>query len=194
MRELAESCGVSVPTLYNTFGGKQELLLEALQSYTRAASLTRALDAAGGSGHERLLQLVRIWGEDVRMRPEHHRRLVALVLHQESARGLSSHMASQIFNEARVALEQMVAAGTLEDWVQPPALAQRVASNGVMVSMEWADRTELSPESWYAAMAYATATLMLGVSREPARGVFLKCARDNQQSAAAVGFVRAEDT
>ena len=47
MRALAAECRVSVPTLYRKFGGKQELVLEAVRDQFRSAILGQVLDAAG---------------------------------------------------------------------------------------------------------------------------------------------------
>jgi len=62
MRELAAHCRVSVPTLYNQFGGKQALLAAAVESHfagllagTRAPLESAARAARQGSGSRRAL-------------------------------------------------------------------------------------------------------------------------------------------
>lgn len=57
IRELADRCGVSVPTLYNRFGGKDELIGEAVRNqFSRA--LRSVEDAGEPIGHQRLIALV----------------------------------------------------------------------------------------------------------------------------------------
>lgn len=191
MRQLADTCGVSVPTLYNTFGGKQELLLEAVQPHATPGSLHQALDALGVRGHERLLALLQLCGNDVCRRPRHYQRIGTLAVDREAAQGLSKHLAGQICTEARRALLQMREDETLADWADPDAFAQRIASNVMIICMEWAMGDDTPDgEAWQAAFSFSTAALVLGVSREPATDALLEVVRRTQQASLGVGFVR----
>jgi AcrR family transcriptional regulator len=80
MRELAKASRVSVPTLYNLFGGKQALLLGELEeTFTNvAASLERARD---GSFVERALAACEAGNEDLLAAPGYSRELTHVFPH-----------------------------------------------------------------------------------------------------------------
>ncbi len=56
MRSLAEKCGMSVPTLYNLIGGKDEILAQdAVEAFRRVVRATEA--KSGGDAIEQTLNL-----------------------------------------------------------------------------------------------------------------------------------------
>ena len=89
IRDLARACRVSVPTLYRTFGSKQDLLAEAIRSYFNVEVLGEALESTGLRGHQRMLKMIDLCGQSIQDLPEYNRQLVALYLGSDVGHSLS---------------------------------------------------------------------------------------------------------
>ena len=58
MQDLVDCMGINRGSLYNTFGGKHELFLEALDHYGQNSLLKKMLTARAGGGGVKIFDLV----------------------------------------------------------------------------------------------------------------------------------------
>ena len=78
IRDLAESCRVSVPTLYRRFGSKEQLLVEAIRTFFDSEVLGDQLESSGLQGAERLLAIIDLCGKTIADMPEYNQQLFRL--------------------------------------------------------------------------------------------------------------------
>ena len=115
IRDLAEACRVSVPTLYRTFGSKDALVTEAIRSFFQSSVLGDAIARTGLRGHGRMLAMIDLRGQSVLQMPEYNRQLVSLYMSAGAGRGLSWEITAEITREAHEALVEIRAAGQLQE-------------------------------------------------------------------------------
>jgi len=189
MRDLAEKSLVSVPTLYNLFGGKNDLLFEAVESYfvdlLENAGLTDAEE-----GLPRILSLAEALGRETPRYAAYARSMMGFFGNVSDAGGVHEFVASQLTNELATALEQMQRKRQLAAWANPRALSERLASQISITTFEWA-RGQLSDEALRGAMLYGTCVTLLGLARGKARSELERLVRENQ--GAAVGRKPADE-
>jgi AcrR family transcriptional regulator len=181
MRELAEASLVSVPTLYNLFGGKNELLLEAVLAYF--GTLVGGAERPGlGEGLDRLIALVETIGRET---PEHatYARSLMSFFGGASDRGNLHEFVSNVLSSELVgALEQMQRKRQLVAWADPQALGERLASQLTITTFEWSyDR--LSDEGFLDAMLYGTGVMLLGLARGKAAAELERLVSEHQAAA-----------
>ncbi len=186
IRDLAKACRVSVPTLYRTFGSKQDLLSEAIRSFFNAEVLGQALESTGLKGHRRMLMMIDLCGQSVQHLPEYNRQLMALYLKSDVGRSLSWEIAEQITSDTEAALADIKAAGELRPWANPKVLAERIAGQCIVVSIEFASGT-LSKEGYHAAFGYTTAMIMASATTGEAQQAFEERILQSQPAAARTG-------
>src|SRR5262245_47954180 len=94
MRELARVSRVSVPTLYNLFGGKHAILLGELEE--TFAQVVGSMRSAGGRTFvERAFAGCEAANRDLLSMPRYSRELVHLFLVSEDTRGLRREIAER---------------------------------------------------------------------------------------------------
>jgi len=190
MRDLAEKSLVSVPTLYNLFGGKNELLLSAVESYFGdLMGGGRATSSAAPEGLERILGVANLLGRETPRHADYARSLMSFFGSVSDAGGLHEIATSRLTDELVRALDQMQARRQLVAWADPRALGPRLASLLSITTFEWA-REKITDEGLPGAMLYATGITLLGLARGKAATKLEKIVRENQ--ADAVGVVAAE--
>jgi AcrR family transcriptional regulator len=162
MRELARASRVSVPTLYNLFGGKRALLLAELDETFRTVAASLA-SAGGESFVERALALCEAGDRDLLAVPRFSRELVHVFLvSKESA-------AAHAIGERYIALMAGVlgdgqAAGELVAWVDPVAVATRMYAHYVQAMIEWATGN-LDDAEFQRATHLGMCLMLLGLAR-----------------------------
>lgn len=167
MRELARASRVSVPTLYNLFGGKGALLhgeleetfgriVAAMEQTTGASYLARAFTGCEAANRELLAV------------PRYSRELVHLFLASPNTRVLRRAMADRYVAMMTENLRRAQAAGELAPWVDPATLAPRVYGHYMQVMVEWA-RGDLTDDQLCTAALYGQGLLLLGVAEGRAR-------------------------
>jgi AcrR family transcriptional regulator len=164
MRELAEESLVSVPTLYNLFGGKNELLSAVVESYFERL-LGSALRRPTGEGNAR-----------------YARSLMTFSLGTTDSSPVLEFVARELADEFSLALEQMQGRRQLVTWVDREALAERLASLLLMVTFEWGNR-HLTDEALEAAMLFGAASMLLGYGRGKAASELETAVREHQGAA-----------
>jgi AcrR family transcriptional regulator len=178
VRDLAERCRVSVPTLYNQFGGKDQLLGAAIEEHFLGV-------LAGGElgevpeGFERLQRTVDRCAEQLFTLSAYHRRLLAAFGSLEQTATVQQRIAEQLTEVFAGALEHMLGARQLEPWVNTRLLAEQLTTGCISAALVWS--TGLMPDDRLkASMRYASALSLAGVARGRIRSV-LKAQIENSQ-------------
>ncbi len=136
MTALAEASGVTRPTLYNTFGSKDELLYEAvLETYEDL--LDAAGPSAGMRGLDRVLAILTAIAETIASNPDYARTLLESFQSRAGARPLGKAIRSGGLRALTEALEEMRDDGEIEAWVDVGALGRRIAALQRGTNAEW---------------------------------------------------------
>ncbi len=136
MTALAEASGVTRPTLYNTFGSKDELLYEAvLEAYEEM--LEAAGPAAGVRGLDRVLAMVAATAETIAGNPHYARTLLESFRSRAGARPLGKAIRSGGLQALMEALGEMGEDGEIEAWVDIESLGRRIAALQRGTNAEW---------------------------------------------------------
>jgi AcrR family transcriptional regulator len=182
MRELANESLVSVPTLYNLFGGKNELLFAAVETYF--VNLLGSGDRDDTQeGLSRIIALAEgICRETVR-HAAYTRSLLSFLGGPSDIGGLHEFVAAELANELVAALEEMQRTRQLAAWADIQVLGERLAGQLTITTFEWA-AGQLSDEGFRGAVLYGTAVLLLGVARGSAANELERLVRKFQKAAA----------
>jgi len=183
MRDLADASLVSVPTLYNLFGGKQELLFAAVESYF--LELLKGAEQGGrDEGLPQLISLVEMIGREMQQRAAYARSLMRFFGGRPETGGLHEFVARKLTDELVVALEQMQSERQLADWVEPQVLGERLSSHFIITSFEWASGYLTDP-GMRSALLYGLGMMLLGVARGQGAEELEDLVRKHQSAAAA---------
>jgi len=163
MRELARESRVSVPTLYNLFGGKRALLLGELEE-TFAAVATAVEQARGTSFVERALAACDAGNRDLLSVPRYTRELVHLFLVSEETRPLRQATANRYIAMMVAVLAEAQAAGDVAAWVDPSVLARRMFAHYEHTMIQWAQE-ELDADGFQAATRFGMCVMLRAVAR-----------------------------
>jgi len=185
MRELADLSLVSVPTLYNLFGGKNELLFAAVESYF-AELLGGSALSSSGDGLDRILFLTKMLGKETPRHAQHARSLMGFFGNISDAGGIHELVAHQLTAQLRIALDEMKQTRQLAAWVETEPLAERLASQLSITMFEWA-RQQLTDDGLLGAMLYGTSVTLLGLTRGKAAAELEALVREHQVDAAMRG-------
>jgi AcrR family transcriptional regulator len=172
IRELAGACGVSVPTLYNQFGGKDRLLAEAIEEHFRVSHRTDTFERAR-PGLERLLTLIDQSAQQLLDDTVYAQRLVAAFSALRSTTEVQERLAGALVEVLMVELSVMKERRQLLPWVDLSNLAGQLVSANIGVAVGWSAGYLKSGEL-RAAMRYAMGLVLLGVLRGASRSKVLK--------------------
>jgi len=161
MRDLAQASRVSVPTLYNLFGGKQGLLLGELQEIFTA--VVQGLEQARARSFvERALATCDAGDRALLAAPGHSRELILLFLTTSDETGpLRRATAEQYTDLMAGILRDGRAAGELADWVDPSVLSRRMFAHYTQAMIEWA-QGELDADEFHDATRFGLCAMLLG--------------------------------
>jgi AcrR family transcriptional regulator len=173
---------VSVPTLYNLFGGKNELLFAAVESYFADLLGDSALSSSGG-GLDRILFLAKMLGRETPRHAQHARSLMGFFGNISDAGGIHELVAHQLTAQLRNSLDEMQQTRQLAAWVEAGPLAERLASQLSITMFEWA-RQQLTDDGLLGAMLYGTSVTLLGLARGKAAAELEALVREHQVDAA----------
>jgi AcrR family transcriptional regulator len=163
MRDLARASRVSVPTLYNLFGGKQALLLGELEQ-TFAAVVASIETVKTGSSIERALATCDAGNDDLLAVPRYSRELILLFLTADQTAGVRREAAERYARLMADILRAGQAAGEIEAWVDPLAMSRRMFAHYTIAMIEWA-RGEIGGDEFRAVTRYGMCIMLLGVAR-----------------------------
>jgi AcrR family transcriptional regulator len=170
IRDLAESCRVSVPTLYRRFGSKEQLLVEAIRSFFNSEVIGDQLDTSNLTGVERILAVIDLCGKTVAEMPEYNQQLFALFMNSDFGAMLGWDITESITLDVRQGLLDIEQSGELQDWVDIDVLAERIAAQCIIAVLEFCNG-DLSTEGFVAVFGYSASLLMLAATTGEANTV-----------------------
>lgn len=190
MKGLADAAGVTAPTLYNTFGSKDELLYEAvLEDY--GSMLEEAGPASGVRGLERLIGVLEAAAQSMMLRPDYAKTLMESFRTRQSARPLGRALRLEGLQALVEAVEEMRSDGELEEWADPALLAMQISSTRRGVARDWLAAI-IAPHE-LADMTIASACLILaGATSEETSARCRKLARERHARLSASAELAAE--
>jgi len=167
MRELARASRVSVPTVYNLFGGKHAVLLaEPEETF---AAVAGSLETVGGRGVvERAFAICETGNRELLAVPAYSRELVHVFLVAEETRPMRRAINERYVELMAGVLADGQEAGELVRWIDPTILARRMFAHYVHAMIEWAGG-ELGDDEFRAATELGMSLLLLGVATGRAR-------------------------
>lgn len=176
MRNLAVASGVTVPTIYNLIGNKEQVLFEAVEDQT--APFVSNFERGGGD----LISVVEATVRHLIRRPRYYRALLLVLAGSERADSARRHVSQAIAEPIASSIDELAQSGVLAKWVDREMLAQRLHAQLEMASLEWA-RGSLTATSFRAAALVDLATTMLGLTSGVERKSFERIIRELQADA-----------
>ena len=161
VRELAERCRVSVPTLYNQFGGKDGLLGAAIEDHFVGVMNGGALSRAD-SGFKRLLVIVDQCAQQLLTLSGYHQRLLEAFMSLESTTAVQQRIAVQLTEAFERELVTMRGERQLSAWVAPLPVAEQLTTACINASVIWSSGL-FSDASLRPTMRFSTGLVLLGV-------------------------------
>ena len=183
MRDLARTSQVSVPTLYNLFGGKRALLLGELQE-TFGAVVAGLEDIKGRSVGKRALAACEVGNREVLAAPRYWRELVRLFLVSDETRPIRRANETQYVSMMARLLSEGQSAGEIVPWVDPFVLARRMFAHYIYTIIEWAQE-EVDADGFRSATLLGMCFMLLGVARGRTARDLERRVRELQRTASA---------
>ena len=176
MRDLAHASRVTVPTIYNLVGSKEQVLFAAVEQTT--GSFVSGLERARGD----VIAVVDAAVSELLRMPRYYRALLLVLLTKEAAGPARRHADKALASQLGAALDELAEAGELVDWIDRVLLRSRLHAHLDMTSIEWA-KGGLSATAFRAAARFEAATLLLAVTRGASRDDFERVAKQSQAEA-----------
>jgi AcrR family transcriptional regulator len=183
MRDLAAASRVSVPTLYNLFGGKHALLVGELEeTFARVDTSMRA--AEGDSFVERMIAGCQAANEDLLSVPRYSRALVHLTLVSPETEPMRRDIGARYIAMMAATLREAQAAGDIADFVDAEAVAARAYAHYVATMIQWAVG-DLDDADFRTATLLGPCLMFLGIARGAAARDLERRVRELQRAGAA---------
>jgi AcrR family transcriptional regulator len=163
VRDLAERCRVSVPTLYNQFGGKDGVLSAAIEEHFLEV-LNSTPVASSNPGYKRLNHIIDQSAEQILVLSAYHQRLLEAFSAIRSTAPVQQRVANQLAAAMREELQVMAGQNQLSDWVDVTSIANQMTSASIAVAVVWSSGM-ISDHQFSASMQYSTGLVLLGVTR-----------------------------
>ncbi len=161
IRELAAACRVSVPTLYNQFGGKDQLLAAAIEDHF-VGDPDQVKIKTSLIGLDRIFAILDFITFQFLQAPDFHRRLLeafgSLDSMQQVQRSITASLAYEIGQELGV----MQGRRELESWADPELLAGQVTTAFISSTIVWGSGI-IKESQLTAAVQYGTGLVLAGV-------------------------------
>jgi|TARA_B110000305_G_scaffold208179_1_gene240227 AcrR family transcriptional regulator len=161
IRELAVACRVSVPTLYNQFGGKDQLLAAAIEDHF-VGDPDQVKIKTSLNGLERIFAILDVITSQFLQAPDFHRRLLkafgSLDSTQQVQRSITASLAQEIGQELGVMQDRR----ELESWADPTLLAGQVVTAFISSTIAWGSGG-IRENQLTAAVQYGTGLVLAGV-------------------------------
>ncbi len=191
MRDLALASRVTVPTIYNLIGSKEQVLFAAIEEQTARfeASVASGAELAPA---ERVRAIVHACVDEYLRMPRYYRTLLTLLFVSDSAGEMRRRVDRAIANPLGEALAGLEARGELAPWVELRPLRGRLRAHLQMTSIQWAAGS-LSDEGLRAAAQYGASLLMIAATNGSVRARFEELAREAQSAAVGRATSQADD-
>ena len=173
MRELAQEAGVTVPTIYNLVGSKDEVLFSTVQEQTDR--WFHGIEPAAGD----VLAVVDANVEELLSNPPYYRSLVRLLMTSDAAGASRENVGRTLDALIRRALGELAESGELESWIDLRALQRQIQTRLWITSIGWANG-EIADDQLAAQSRYGTAMLLLAACRDGARDEYAHVVRETQ--------------
>ncbi len=163
VRDLAERCRVSVPTLYNQFGGKDALLGAAIEDHFNRVVASARLPRAE-PGLPRLLAIIDACAQHILERADYHRRLLDAFASLDATQDIQLRIAWRLVDIFETELRVLQKERRLAAWADTALLAGQLNAAIISSAMVW------SSGHWpgnhlLAGMRYATGLVLGSVLR-----------------------------
>ncbi len=124
MRTLAEAAGVSLMTIYNRFGNKDDLILLALQDML--AELGEEAASSGCTGIELVLENAAVVAEQILATPKYAKAMALMLFNGEPGSPIVAALLANNVSQAHARIDEMRAAKHINDGVDSDALARNL--------------------------------------------------------------------
>lgn len=167
IRELAEVCRVSVPTLYNQFGGKDQLLAAAIEDHFRSAYDNHDFQRAK-PGLDRLLTLIDQSAQQLLDMSIYHQRLISAFSSLGATSQVQMRVATAFAEVIAAQVTVMQSRRQLADWVVPMRLAGQMVAACIGTVVQWSVGV-INGQALQSSMRYAMGLVLLGTLRGQSR-------------------------
>ncbi len=178
MRDLARVSRVTVPTLYNLIGSKDEVVIAAVADRTERY-VERLAPLAGLAPAERVLAIVDAVVEEFLSAPLYYRAMLGMIYASPAAASLRAQTSREVQQPLEHALAELAAKGELAAWADPRALANQIEALAQVASLRWSTGA-ITDDEMRVTSRYATALLLLGVCAGAAQEQVEAIARRSQ--------------
>jgi AcrR family transcriptional regulator len=189
MRDLATASRVSVPTLYNLFGGKHALLVGELEE-TFAKVAASPARAAGRSFVDRAFAMLEAGNDDLLATPRYTRELVHLFLTSDETEATRRQIRDRYVALMADVLRDGQAAREFASWADPDVVARRMFSHYTHTLIEWG-KGELDDDAFRTATMLGGTLMLLGLARGKAARTLERRARALQDTTTTAETLRA---
>ncbi len=178
-RALAERAQVTVPTVYNLVGAKDQVLFAAVEDQT-----ARFLAALGSHSEEppatRAISVCRACVTELIRAPHYYRAILLLMHASDAGAEVRRAVGRTVVEELEKATRALAATGDLADWITPRSLAERMGVALTATALQWATG-DLPDAELERTAALGAALLLLGVTQGAARDAIEALARSQEQ-------------
>ncbi len=178
MRDLARVSRVTVPTIYNLIGSKDEVVIAAVADRTERY-VERLAPSARRPPAERVLAIIDSVVEEFLSAPLYYRAMLGMIYASPAAASLRARTSREVQQPLERALEELAATGELAAWADPRALANQIEALAQVASLRWSTGA-ISDDEMRVMSRYATALLLLGVCAGTAKAQVEAIARQSQ--------------
>ena len=161
IRELAAACRVSVPTLYNQFGGKDQLLAAAIEDHF-VGDPDQVKIKTSLNGLERIFAILDFITSQFLQAPDFHRRLLEAFGSLDSTQQVQRSITASLAHEIGQELGMMQDRRELESWADPEQLAGQVTNAFISSTIVWGSGG-IRENQLTAAVQYGTGLVLAGV-------------------------------
>ena len=161
IRELAAACRVSVPTLYNQFGGKDQLLAAAIEDHF-VGDPDQVKIRTSLNGLERIFAILDFITSQFLQAPDFHRRLLEAFGSLDSTQQVQRSITASLAHEIGQELGMMQDRRELESWADPELLAGQVTNAFISSTIVWGSGG-IKENELTAAVQYGTGLVLAGV-------------------------------
>ena len=169
-RDLAQRARVTVPTVYNLVGARDEVLFAAVEDQTRRflAAIRRRV---GERPAERAIAVSRECVAELVRAPHYYRAILLLMYASEAGAEVRRSVGRTVVQQFEEALDALEPAGERVDWIEPRALAERLGVGLTSAALQWAIG-DLEDAEFERTAILGTCLLLVGVTRgEPRAAV-----------------------
>lgn len=161
VRELAGACRVSVPTLYNQFGGKDQLLAAAIEDHF-VGDPDQVKIKTSLNGLERIFAILDFITSQFLQAPDFHRRLLEAFGSLDSMQQVQKTITASLAHEIGQELEVMQGRNELASWTDPQLLAGQITTAFISSTIVWGNGG-IKENQLMAAVQYGTGLVLAGV-------------------------------